>query len=322
MQTVNEYGKCGTTGVVIVGAGLIARFHANAVKASSKLHLVACVDNDFDRAKRFAEEHNCEVSIDLDATLARPDVGMVTVATPSGTHDDAVLAAARHHKPVLVEKPMSITPERIDTLISACRDADTPLGCIFQTRWGEDFRKIKETVESGGLGRITFVRVDVPWWRDDSYYAGTWHGTWKLDGGGALINQAIHMIDWLVALMPPVADIKAFCGTLTHPMEAEDTAVAILKFKGGALGSIYATTASRPGGGKRLEIHGTKGTYIWEDQATGVSRPDQLEHEDHRRCFEAFADSLCGGAPYPVDGREARKAVELIDRIYKESGLR
>jgi len=322
MQTANENGKRETTGVAIVGAGLIARFHANAVKASSKLHLVACVDKDIDRARRFAEEHGCEASIDLEATLARPEVGMVTVATPSGAHDDVVLAAARQRVPVLVEKPMSLTPARIDVLISACAKTDTPLGCIFQTRWGENFRKARETVASGRLGRITFVRVDVPWWRDDSYYAGTWHGTWKLDGGGALTNQAIHMIDWLVALMPPVADVKAFCGTLAHPMETEDTAAAVLKFESGALGAIYATTASCPGGGKRLEIHGTKGTYMWEDQATGVSRPDQLEHEDHRRCFEAFADSLCGGTPYPVDGREAKKAVELIDRIYRESGLR
>ena len=313
--------KESTTGVAIVGTGLIARFHADAVKASDRLRLVACVDIDRDRAGRFAAEHGCDAAMDIDDALARPDVGMVTVATPSGAHDEAVFAAARHRVPVLVEKPMSLTPERIDALVAACEKTGTPLGGIFQTRWSEDFLKAKSVVESGELGRITFARVDVPWWRDDSYYAGTWHGTWKMDGGGALINQAIHMIDWLVALMPPVVDVKAFCGTLAHPMEAEDTAAAVLKFEGGALGAIYATTASFPGGGKRLEIHGTKGTYAWDDSETGVSRPDQLACEGHMRCFEAFADSLRGGAPYPVDGRESKRAVELISRIYRESGL-
>jgi len=137
-----------------------------------------------------------------------------------------------------------------------------------------------------------------------------------MDGGGALINQAIHMVDWLVELMPPVVDVKAFTATLAHPMETEDTAAAVLRFEGGALGAIYATTASFPGRGKRLEITGTKGTYVWDDSATGVSRPDQLEYAGHLACFEAFADSLTGGKPYPIDGANARKAIDLISRIY------
>lgn len=311
----------GIRGVAIVGTGLIARFHANAVKASARLRLVACVDVDEARARNFAEEFGCAAYSDVDEALSREDVGLALVATPSGAHDEPVFAAARHRVPVLVEKPISLTPGRVDKMIEACRATGTPLGGIFQTRWSDDFAKIKAVVDSGEMGRITFVRVDVPWWRDDSYYAGSWHGTWKMDGGGALMNQAIHMVDWLVALMPPVADVKAFCGTLAHPMEAEDTAAAVLKFEGGALGALYATTASFPGGGKRLEIHGTKGTFCWDDSKTGVSRPDQLEYSDHLKCFESFADSLSGGAPYPVDGHEAKKAVELIYRIYRESGV-
>ena len=306
-------------GVVIAGTGLIARFHARAVRASDRLELVAAVDIDRQRAEKFAAEFGCEASDDLETTLSRADVGLLLVATPSGAHDDPVRTAARHRVPVLVEKPMSLTPERIDALIAACRETGTPLGGIFQTRWGEDFARLQTVIASGELGKITFVRVDVPWWREDSYYAGTWHGTWRMDGGGALMNQAIHMIDWLVALMPPVRDVKAFCGTLAHPMETEDTAAAVLRFADGALGAVYATTASCPGSGKRIELHGTKGTYVWDDQATGVSRPDQLEYAEHLKCFEAFADSLQGGRPYPVDGAEARKSVELITRIYAQA---
>ena len=306
-------------GVVIVGTGLIAKFHANAVKASGKLRLAACVDIDRARAERFAAEHVCTAYADLDAALAREDVGMVSVATPSGAHDEAVLAAARHRVPALVEKPLAITPERCDRLIAACAETGTPLGGIFQTRFTEDFARAKRAVESGELGRITFARIDVPWWREDAYYAGTWHGTRAMDGGGALINQAIHMGAWMVELMPPVADVKAFTATLAHPMETEDTAAAVLRFEGGALGAVYATTASFPGRGKRLEITGTKGTYVWDDSATGVSRPDQLEYAGHLACFEAFADSLAGGKPYPIDGANARKSVDLISRIYRQA---
>lgn len=303
-------------GVAIVGTGLIARFHARAVAASSKLRLVAAVHPVAGHGDAFAAEFGVPLIRDLDEAISRDDVGMVIVASPSGAHDEAVLAAARHRKPVLVEKPITISSERADRLIAACEETGTPLGGIFQTRFTEDFAKLKEVVGSGSLGKITFVRVDVPWWRDDSYYAGSWHGTLAVDGGGALINQAIHMVDWLVDLMPPVTDVKAFTATLAHPIEAEDTAAAVLRFEGGALGAVYATTASFPGRPKRMEITGTKGTYVYEDCSHGVSRPDQLDFAAHQACFEAFADSFNGGAPYPVGAKEARAALDLIVRIY------
>ena len=309
----------GQIGVVLVGTGLIARFHAQAVQASRKLRLVAAANPAPGHGDAFAAEFGVPILRDYDEAMSRPDVGMVLVATPSGAHDDAVFAAARHRKPVLVEKPLTISPERADKMIAACAETGTPLGGIFQTRFTDDFRKLREVVESGSLGKITFVRVDVPWWRADSYYAGSWHGTWKMDGGGALINQAIHMVDWLTALMPPVRDVKSFTATLAHPMETEDTAAAVLRFDGGALGAIYATTASYPGRPKRMEITGTKGTYVYEDSGHGVSRPDQMEFAAHMECFEAFADSFSGGAPYPIDGAAARVPIDLIARIYAEN---
>ena len=311
-----EYGQIG---VALVGTGLIARFHAQAVNASAKLKLAVAVHPVAGHGEAFAAAFGVPLVRDYDEALSRPDVGMVLVASPSGAHDEAVLAAARHRKPVLVEKPLTLSSERADRLIAACAETGTPLGGIFQTRFTEDFRKLREVVESGSLGRITFVRVDVPWWREDSYYDGSWHGTLAMDGGGALINQAIHMVDWLTALMPPVTDVKSFTATLAHPIEAEDTAAAVLRFEGGALGAIYATTASYPGRPKRMEITGTKGTYVYEDAGHGVSRPDQLEYASHQACFEAFADSLAGGAPYPIDGAAARVPLDLISRIYAEN---
>ena len=135
------------------------------------------------------------------------------------------------------------------------------------------------------------------------------------------MNQSIHMVDWLVALMPPVTDVKAFAATLAHPMETEDTVSAAIRFEDGALGGVYAATSSFPGRSKMLEVTGTKGTYVVDDTG-GSSRPDSFEYEGHLRCFEAFADSLDGIAPYPIPGEEARKPVDLIERIYKSAGIR
>ena len=247
---------------------------------------------------------------------------MATVATASCAHDEAVFAAAEHGVPVLVEKPLAITTARIDAMIAACCKAGVPLGCIFQTRWDEAFVDAKRRIDAGELGRITYAGIRVPWWREDDYYTkSSWHGTWAGDGGGSLINQAIHLVDWLVALMPPVSEVKAFAAALAHPVETEDTVSAALRFEGGALGGVYATTAAFPGRGKTMEVAGTKGTIAFSDETTGTSRPDQLPFAGHQKCFEAFADSLEGGTPYPIPGAEARKSVALIEEIYKSAGL-
>ena len=310
-------------GVVIVGTGLIARFHAQAVNASEKLELRGFCDLfSLDAAKRAADEFGGGAWGDLKSAFSADGVGMATVATASGGHDEAVFAAAECGMPVLVEKPLSISVKRIDAMIEACRKANVPLGCIFQTRWDEEFLAAKRRIEAGELGRITYAGVRVPWWRDDEYYTkSSWHGTWAVDGGGALINQAIHLVDWMVALMPPVVDVKAFAATLAHPMETEDTVSAALRFEGGALGGLYAATSSYPGRGKTMEITGTKGTLEFSDEKTGASRPDMLPFAGHLKCFEAFAGSIDGGAPYPVPGEEARKSVALIEAVYRAAGI-
>ena len=308
---------------MIVGSGLIARFHAQAVNASESLELKGFCDLfSLEAAKKAADEFGGSAWNDLDRALAADGVGMATVATASGGHDEAVFSAARCGTPVLVEKPLSISVKRIDAMIDACKKAAVPLGCIFQTRWDDWFLMTKKRIDAGELGRLTYAGVRVPWWRDDEYYTkSSWHGTWSVDGGGALINQSIHMIDWLVALMPPVADVKAFAATLAHPIETEDTVSASLMFEGGALGGVYASTSSFPGRGKTMEITGTKGTVEFSDDTTGSARPDMLPFAGHLKCFEAFAESLDGGAPYPVPGEEARKSVALIEAIYKAAGI-
>jgi len=310
--------------VLILGTGLISRFHQQAVESSDRLAFAGRVSSR---------------SGDWRAAVARADVDLLVVATASGAHDEAVFAAAARRLPVLVEKPLAITPARIDAMARVCAETGTPLGCICQTRWTPAFQATLAAVRAGRLGRLTFARADVPWWRDDAYYTeSSWHGTRAMDGGGALMNQSIHMVDWLTALMPPVAEVKGFAATLAHPMETEDTACAAIRFEGGALGVVYGATSSWPGRPKTLEITGTRGTIVLRDHAIaewsladglpppeqpsapaiphGSNRPDQLDCSLHRACFEAFADSLDGGAPYPVDAAAARRSVDLITRIY------
>lgn len=313
----------GKRGVVIVGSGLIARFHAQAVNASNKLDLLGFCDTfSPEGAKRAAAEFGGSAWDSLESAFTADGVGMATVATASGAHDEPVFAAARFGVPILVEKPLAVTLERLDAVASACEKANVPLGCIFQTRWNEEFIAAQKRIAAGELGRITYAGVRIPWWRDDDYFSkSSWHGTWAGDGGGSLINQAIHMIDWLVALMPPVSEVKAFASSIAHPVETEDTVSAAILFEGGALGGVYSTTASFPGRGKTMEITGTKGTIEFSDEAIGSARPDQLPFDGHLKCFEAFADSLAGGAPYPVSASEARKSIALISEIYRSAGI-
>ena len=141
-------------GVVIIGTGLISRFHEEAVAQIPGLRVVA----------------KCRRTDDWDAALAQPGVGLCLVANASGAHDAAVFAAARHGVPVLVEKPIAITTARVDAMIAACEAARVPLGCIFQTRWSDEFARLRKAVDSGELGRLTYAAVQVPWWRDDEYY--------------------------------------------------------------------------------------------------------------------------------------------------------
>lgn len=313
-------------GVVVIGTGLIAKFHVQAVLESENAFLVGVCGRTKEKAAKFIEEQKLENVLafgDLDEAMSASGVEVAMVATASGAHDEAVFAAARSKVHALVEKPITISVERTDAMITACEVAGVKLGCIFQTRWSDEYAQAAAKIKSGELGRITYASVQVPWWRNDEYYTqSSWHGKWDMDGGGALINQSIHMIDWLVGLMPEIKGVKAFAGTLAHPMEAEDTAAAVLLFEGGAIGHIYGTTASFPGRSKRMEITGTKGTLVLGDEsAHGTNRPDALQCEQHKKALDAFIASIDGGEPYPIDGYEARKSVALIQSIYRDSGI-
>lgn len=329
----------------IVGAGLIADFHARAIGDIPNAKFVACCDTNLPRAEALAKKYGGQAYGSYEEMLKNKDIDIVTIATPSGLHMEPAIAAARAGKHVICEKPVEITLERIDAMVEAHARAGTRLGGIFPYRFNDMMVPLREAIRSGRFGTITCASVYVPWWRTDAYYEGSWHGTVKLDGGGALMNQSIHMVDMLCDLMPPVESVQAYTATLGHKIETEDTAVAAVKYAGGALGLIYGTTASYPGQFRRFEITGTKGTVInvensitvWQfaderpedaevrrrfmkiEGGGGVADPAAITHENHTRNFKAFLDALEKGERFWIDGAEARKAVEVILAIYRSA---
>jgi predicted dehydrogenase len=326
----------------IVGAGLIADFHAKAIQNLENASLIGICGSNLDKARRLAEKYNSKTFENLEEMFCSEDIEIVVIATPSGAHMEPTIAAAQHRKHVICEKPLEISLERIDKMIEEHHLAGTKLGGIFNYRYHETVKYLKSAIDSGRFGTITYASVHVPWWRSDDYYKDSWHGSLKLDGGGALMNQAIHMIDLLQHLMGPVESLQAYTATLGHSIEAEDTGVAVLKFKNNALGVIYGSTASFPGQFRRIEITGTKGTVIqvensfkvWQfaDQTEadneifkrfnqvegggGVSDPGAIPFEPHAKNISAFIDALEFGKTFEINGQEARKAVEIVLAIY------
>jgi UDP-N-acetyl-2-amino-2-deoxyglucuronate dehydrogenase len=330
----------------IIGAGLIADFHARSIGDLPNAKLIGCCDKIAERAKSLADKHGVRAFDDYEQMLDSDEIDVVTIATPSGFHMEPTIDAAKAGKHVICEKPLEITLERIDAMIEAHKKAGTRLGGIFPYRFNDMMTPLREAINSGRLGVITCASIFVPWWRTDEYYKDSWHGTWKLDGGGALMNQSIHMVDMLCDIMPPIESLQAFTGKLGHPqIETEDTAVAVLRYTNGALGMIYGTTASFPGQFRRFEVTGTKGTIInvensitvWQfadekpedaevlkkfgriEGGGGVADPAAITHENHTRNFKAFLNALESGEDFWIDGKEARKAVEVILAIYESA---
>ena len=326
----------------IIGAGMIANFHAKAIQSLTNARLVGICGSNAEKVRMWSDKYNCKIFSTCDEMLRSKEIEIVAITTPSGAHMEPALAAAEHRKHVICEKPMEISLERIDKMIEAHARAGTNLGGIFNYRFDETVKPLKEAIDAGRFGIINYASVHVPWWRSDNYYNDSWHGTWKLDGGGALINQSIHMIDLLQYLMGPVKSLQAYTATLGHTIEVEDTATAILQFRNHALGMIFGSTASFPGQSRRLEITGTKGTVVqvensfkvWQfaDQtesdlnmtdkfgqtkgAGGASDPSAISFQLHAKNIAAFIESIESGTRFEIDGEEARKAVEIVLAIY------
>jgi len=336
-------------GFALVGCGMIARFHVQALRAIPGTRIAALVSRSHSNGQKLLDEMElppCPIVPTVDEAVKLSGVDVVVITTPSGAHWEPACVAAAAGKHVVVEKPLEITVERCEGIIEACDRGGVKLCTIFPSRFGDANMALKDAVTAGKFGRLTLGETTCKWWRSQEYYdEGGWKGTQALDGGGALMNQAIHNVDLLLWMMGDVTHVSGFATTLAHDrIEVEDTAVAVLKFKNGALGVIQATTSIRPGYPKTIAIHGDKGSAVieqddvvkWDftpetagDRETkirfaakvgasgGAADPKAISFEGHRRQLADFIDAIRTNRSPKVDGREGKKAVELIRAIYE-----
>jgi UDP-N-acetyl-2-amino-2-deoxyglucuronate dehydrogenase len=328
---------------------MISEFQADAIRKVAGASVVAFCDNVRAAAEARAAQFGGVVYTNVEDLVGNPDVDAISICTPSGLHMEAAVAAATAKKHVMVEKPMEITLERVEQIISVCRSNGVKLGAIFPRRFMDSSQVLKNAIDSGKFGTIVLADVYIKWFRTQEYYtSGGWRGTKQYDGGGALMNQGIHGIDLLQWLLGGVERVTAFTATRAHTgIEVEDVAVASLQFRSGALGAIEGTTGAWPGTKIRIEISGSDGTVVMEDESFltwqfrretpedenirnrfrqadalasgGATDPRAINSEGHRRQFEDFVAAIREDRPPRIDGAEARSAVAIITAIYRSA---
>ncbi|QNB05725.1 Gfo/Idh/MocA family oxidoreductase [Herbaspirillum frisingense] len=330
----------------LVGCGRIAKRHSEllGLKQIEGAELAAVCDIDLPKAQKIGEQFSVPCFTDMHEMMQSVDVDVVVVLTESGNHAKHVVQLAKYRKHIVVEKPMALTLDDADSMIQACDAAGVKLFVVKQNRFNVPVVKLREALEQGRFGKIALGTVRVRWCRPQSYYdQAPWRGTWAMDGG-VLANQASHHIDMLEWMLGDVDSVFAKSATALANIEAEDTAVVVLKFRSGALGIIEATTAVRPtdlegsisilGEGGSVEIAGfaVNKMKVWSFVDTEVGDDEVMEKYSvnppnvygfgHQAYYEHVVDAIRGGKQHLVDGLQGRRSLELINAIYEsvESG--
>lgn len=334
----------------IIGGGMIAKFHAQAIQAMKGGQLGAIYARKKSKAEALAATYDCKAYWKLEDLLADTAIDIVTIATPSGAHLKPTIAAAKAGKHIICEKPLEVTPDRIGQMIATCIEQKVVLAGIFNRRFNPAMQAFKKAVDQGRFGKLTLCDAYIKWYRTQEYYdSGAWRGTWDLDGGGALMNQSIHTIDQLIYLAGNIKRLSASTTCLIHEgIEVEDTAVAILEFENGARGVIQGATSCWSSNGHPAEVHlcGSEGSVfmsdesfrVWDfktphaeddfiknnlmegnDQGLGANDPSAINFDGHLRNFEDVVDAIESGRPPLITGKEGLKAVKVIDAIYRSA---
>jgi UDP-N-acetyl-2-amino-2-deoxyglucuronate dehydrogenase len=326
--------------VALVGCGRISGSHVGAIDKIDGLELVAVSDVELDRATAIGDERGVPAFRTLEESLASVDCDVVAICTPSGLHPAHGIIAARAGKHVVTEKPMAISLADADALVQACDAAGVHLFVVKQNRLNPPIQLLRRAVEKGRFGRIYLANTTVRWTRPQEYYdAATWRGTWEFDGG-AIMNQASHYVDLMQWLVGPVESVVAKTATLARRIETEDTGIAVLRFRSGALGVIEVTVLTHPRNFEgSITLLGEKGTV--KIGGTAVNRVEHwqfADYDDDDKLVEASNTSpptvygfgheayyrnvlavLRGQAKPGTDGREGRKSLELILGIYESA---
>jgi UDP-N-acetyl-2-amino-2-deoxyglucuronate dehydrogenase len=330
----------------IIGCGKIAQTHATALQSISNADLVAACDVDEGRAKAFAEQYGATgVFTDPGELFRSGTVDAVIVCTPHPAHAPVVVAAAEAGVHVICEKPISDKLSEADRMVEAADKAGISFSVIFQRRWWPSAQRIRKAIDEGRIGNLTLGECVSKLWRPADYFASDpWRGKWATEGGGVLMNQAVHAIDQFQWFMGPAVEVFGRYATLKHGayIDVEDTAVATFVFANGALGSLLASTTINPGFGFRVTVHGDNGgtLSVWENPEgqqglndlwtlpgdetlhTGWN-DEERDHPGfpsfHGLQLQDFVDSLQQNRPPAVTGAEAVKSLEIIQAIYESS---
>jgi len=321
----------------IIGTGAIANKHALAYR-NLGFRITACTNKSAERGQRFAEANGAEFVATAEELCKRADVDFVDVCTFPDYRLDAVRLCAAAGKHVLVQKPMATNVASARQMIEVAHRAGIQLGVVSQHRFDDSTIFLKKAIKDGRLGRILQADAYVKWWRSAEYYSRTIKASWEVEGGGALINQAIHQVDLLLYLIGAVEQVFGHWQLgAVHKIESEDNLSALLRYANGATGVIQASTALRPGYPERIEIHGTRGTAIitgdkltqWDvqddngeaapvvkDVASGASDPMAISVVPFVRQFQDFAEACETGRSPLVAGEDGYRALELVAAIY------
>ncbi len=335
-----------TLGVAILGTGMVASYHKQAVDAHADLKLIAV--SHYDESKFSEISQNFGVPcLSYPEILERSDINIICICTPSGQHAEQTIAAAKAGKHVLVEKPMALSLEDADAMIQACQDAKVQLGVALQRRAEPLFKHVKAAIAAKDLGDLSLALVSIPYVRTDAYYEqAAWRGTWALDGGGVLMNQGIHLVDLLVWFMGDPISVQATAKTQHRNVEVEDTLVSTLEFANGSLATITATTTAAPGFAHRVEIYGTQGgIQIAGEQVIQWSLTDNskatvtpfkstetltagsggdprgIQATGHINIMADFVTAIQENHAPAIDGHEGRRSLKTILDIYTSAGL-
>lgn len=280
--------KNGKLGYGVLGLG-IGMAHADAAHASENAELVAVCDIDAGRLDDLHRKYP-EVTLyrDAKALFADPAVDIISICLPSGMHGDYAVRAMDAGKHVLIEKPIELSPERAQCILDACARTQKKASVVFQNRFNFDMNPIRDAVKSGRLGNIALATFAVKWYRAQKYYENGWHGTWSMDGGGSLMNQAVHTVDLMRWLLGKPVSVSAQYSITGHEIETEDTTAAVVRFESGTIATMVSTTCAYPGISTEIGLYGTEGSIeadgdvlrLWKLRAQDDDSDDEEEEED------------------------------------------
>ena len=343
-------------GTAIIGCGKVGYTHALAFKSLPESNFVAVYSRTWSKAAAFAEEFAVKAYSDLEAMLRDPAVDVVSICTPPHVHPELAKACVNQNVHVLLEKPIASDLQGCDQIVGMAHETDIKLGVISQRRFYEPVQRVKQAISTGKIGRPILGTLILLGWRDEAYYnMDSWRGRWDTEGGGVMLNQAVHQIDLFQWLMGPIDELFGYWANLNHPyIEVEDTALAAIRFRNGALGMILLSNSQKPGLYGKIHVHGENGASVgvqtdggssfvsgvtteveppindiwtvpgeehllarWQDEDRSRSGTIDLMTHYHKLQIQDFLQAVIEDREPAVTGREGRNPVEIATAIYR-----